>query len=121
VTDARIAELRSRVGIGKLLSDDEVARSVRMLTRSQPDHELVCMVARDRVLDLSGKLESLITDPDAAIALRLARAHCEQLEARGDEIPAYAAEWWKAQMRADAVEGAPPMITVEFPAAESAQ
>lgn len=42
---------------GQHLSDLEVASEVRMLTRSQLDHEAVCTMARDRIMYLSQQLE----------------------------------------------------------------
>jgi hypothetical protein len=41
---------------GGHLSDDDVARVVRMLYRDDVDHEGVCTVARDRIVWLSGQL-----------------------------------------------------------------
>lgn len=41
------------------LSDAEVAGRVRMLLRSDVDHEAVCMMARDRILYLSQENERL--------------------------------------------------------------
>lgn len=35
------------------VSDEEVARKVRMLTRFDVDHEFICVLARDRIIQLS--------------------------------------------------------------------
>lgn len=41
------------------LSDIEVASKVRMLMRSDLDHEAVCMAGRDRIMYLNQKVEQL--------------------------------------------------------------
>jgi hypothetical protein len=44
---------------GAQLSDAVVASRVRMLMRNDLDHEMVCVLARDRIRDLSRKVASL--------------------------------------------------------------
>jgi hypothetical protein len=41
------------------LTDEQVAGMVRMLGRSDLDHEMVCVAARDRIMALSAELEKL--------------------------------------------------------------
>lgn len=55
---------------GPELSDREVARRVRMLTRSDLDHEFVCCLARDRIMALVKENEELRVRIQAAISLR---------------------------------------------------
>jgi hypothetical protein len=50
------------------MSDERIAYRVRMLTRSDIDHELVCVAARDRVLKLSKELREMERQRDAALA-----------------------------------------------------
>ena len=51
---------------GGHLSDAEVASKVRMLMRSDLDHEAVCVTARDRILVLSRALASARADLEEA-------------------------------------------------------
>jgi hypothetical protein len=41
------------------LTNDEMATKVRMLTRSDLDHEAVCVGARDRIKSLASQIEKL--------------------------------------------------------------
>lgn len=43
-------------------TDAEVAGMVRMLMRDQADHEMICVLARDRILEISGRLAQLQAD-----------------------------------------------------------
>jgi hypothetical protein len=49
---------RSKLAGGHL-SDAEVAIKVRMLMRTDPDHEVVCSMGRDRIMHLSEKADVL--------------------------------------------------------------
>ncbi len=60
-------------GAGGHLSDLEIADRVRMLMRTDLDHEAVCVMARDRIKYLSGRLtavERQLREADAAYALQ---------------------------------------------------
>jgi len=39
------------------LTDKQVASAVRMLMRDQLDHEMICTLGRDRIIDLSKQLD----------------------------------------------------------------
>lgn len=58
---SRTFELRGTVrkDSGEDLSDDAVAGMVRMLCRSDLNHELVCVMGRDRILSLSQQCRRL--------------------------------------------------------------
>jgi hypothetical protein len=43
---------------GATFSNDDVANSVRMLTRNDLGHEAVCTVARDRIVWLAGRVDT---------------------------------------------------------------
>ena len=43
---------------GERMTDSEVALMVRMLMRDQLDHEMVCTLARDRIMALSYQLSA---------------------------------------------------------------
>ncbi len=44
---------------GEQYTDVQVADMVRMLLRDQLDHEMICVLARDRILALSGRFSEL--------------------------------------------------------------
>lgn len=44
---------------GAHLSDEQVAGMVRMLTRPDADHEIICVAARDRIMALSAEVKRL--------------------------------------------------------------
>lgn len=46
-------------GVLDLMTDAEMATKVRMLTRFDLDHELVCVAGRDRIIKLSRELQQL--------------------------------------------------------------
>lgn len=69
-----VAHLRSisdRIANGKStdaeLSDAEVAGRVRMLTSSDPDNEIVCVMGRDRIIALSNRTGSVLNPDTVAI------------------------------------------------------
>jgi hypothetical protein len=69
-TVAHLRNVRDRVVAGKAngaeLSDAEVAGRIRMMTRDDLDHEMVCVMARDRIIELSDRIACLAGTPDAA-------------------------------------------------------
>lgn len=62
------------------VSDAEMAGKVRMLLRSDLDHELVCQAARDRILTLAREKELLVA------AVRRVLVACEEYASRGELI-----------------------------------
>jgi hypothetical protein len=60
--------------LGAHLSDEQVADRIRMLLRTDLDHEAVCLMARDRILALSQALEPMRRELDVlTVALQEAR------------------------------------------------
>lgn len=54
-----LARVKESGGAGSDLSDSEIAGRVRMLGRQQLDHELVCLMGRDRIIALSDEVTRL--------------------------------------------------------------
>lgn len=61
------------------LSDLEVAGKVRMLLRDQLDHEVICTLARDRIMALSKEVERLSSARDSAASEAAAREIVESI------------------------------------------
>ncbi len=66
LTSEQVREaLETRTGCGAHFSDTEVSGRIRMLMRSDLDHEAVCTMARDRIRDLSEKQSALCRSHEA--------------------------------------------------------
>ncbi len=79
---------------GEDLSDDAVASMVRMLCRSDLNHELVCVMGRDRILSLSQQCLRLEDALCTAICIirncaGIADIHCQK---SGDNLRRWANE-----------------------------
>lgn len=59
--------VRERPQLGDNLTDSEVAGMVRMMTARDLNHELVCVMARDRIIFLSDKVHSLTSELAEAV------------------------------------------------------
>jgi hypothetical protein len=75
--------------MGADLSDLEVASQVRMLMRHDLNHEVVCTLARDRIMGLSKRVDELQKALDLAICL-LGKTEPPDSRAVSDEFVAMA-------------------------------
>ncbi len=82
-----------RPQLGDNLTDSEVAGMVRMLMRDDPSHEIICLIARDRILWLSDQVKRLTEERDAAkLRLGLEWSKDGALSERNAEIATLRAE-----------------------------
>ncbi len=76
---------------GEGASDAEVATSVRMLQRYHPDHEQICVTARDRIAKLSRENRDLRARPDRLVLgareLAAVLAGLRLFQLQGDDAP----------------------------------
>ncbi len=65
-----LTRVRERPHLGDNLTDSEMAGKIRMMMRDDLDHELVCVMARDRIISLSDQISTARAALKVAVAER---------------------------------------------------
>lgn len=73
-----LQKVRESKGAGAHFTDSEVAGQIRMLERGTLGHEMVCVMARDRIIALADEVDSLRRERDASLDI-IARQQSDTL------------------------------------------